>query len=594
MRFVLCLLLFGFILYCCNRSEPNQKKNKFIVASVKKALRNYHDSVRTPLKREIAGYYLTSHTPTNGTISTNTLICNLEKAYTSWVASGERRRCSFENFCEYLLPLRVDQEPLETWRDSVLKDYKIPIDSTAGLVEAAQYLNQQIYCHIRNSIEYRTGGVDGYARSYSRLKKEKEWSCGAFARYGVYVFRAHGLPVAIDFVPQWGNHYGRHTWNALITGSSSSIPFMVTTWDSQGTIGSFKTEQQRVSKVYRFQHSMNSNSHAVVNGICNYLPGFFNNPFLVDVTSQYAKTNTITVISKADVDTKTCYLSVFETTGWIPVDWGVGSRKGITFHDVPDSIVFVPTRIDAKGTTYLNYPFVIIGGKETYFVPDHQNTETVTITRKYPGNKQLFEYLGRTMGARIQVTSRPDFADSHTIGQIADTLGSTYNTIYIDGKPARGRYVRYIGGQNSFCNLAEVEFYNERNERIFGKPIGTPGSYLNDTSRTFRAALDGDPLTFFDYDKPNGGWVGLTLDKPQQVKKVVIVPRCDLNGIVPGNRYELLYWDYQWISVGQQVANDTKLFFNNVPKNALLWLRNYTTGKEERIFTYTNGKQVWW
>lgn len=31
-----------------------------------------------------------------------------------------------------------------------------------------------------------------------------------------------------------------------------------------------------------------------------------------------------------------------------------------------------------------------------------------------------------------------------------------------------------------------------------------------------------------------------------------------------------------------------------LPKGALLWLKNHTQGKEERIFTYEDGKQVWW
>ena len=31
-----------------------------------------------------------------------------------------------------------------------------------------------------------------------------------------------------------------------------------------------------------------------------------------------------------------------------------------------------------------------------------------------------------------------------------------------------------------------------------------------------------------------------------------------------------------------------------VPDNALLLLHNTTKGKEERIFTYENKKQVWW
>ena len=29
-------------------------------------------------------------------------------------------------------------------------------------------------------------------------------------------------------------------------------------------------------------------------------------------------------------------------------------------------------------------------------------------------------------------------------------------------------------------------------------------------------------------------------------------------------------------------------------QKALLWLRNLTKGREERPFTYENGRQIWW
>ena len=50
----------------------------------------------------------------------------------------------------------------------------------------------------------------------------------------------------------------------------------------------------------------------------------------------------------------------------------------------------------------------------------------------------------------------------------------------------------------------------------------------------------------------------------------------------------------KWISLGRKLAVDNKLHYDDVPKGALLWLKNHTQGKEERIFTYEDGKQVWW
>jgi hypothetical protein len=42
------------------------------------------------------------------------------------------------------------------------------------------------------------------------------------------------------------------------------------------------------------------------------------------------------------------------------------------------------------------------------------------------------------------------------------------------------------------------------------------------------------------------------------------------------------------------VADSDVLLYENAPLNGLFLLRNLTIGVEERIFTYENGKQVWW
>lgn len=54
-------------------------------------------------------------------------------------------------------------------------------------------------------------------------------------------------------------------------------------------------------------------------------------------------------------------------------------------------------------------------------------------------------------------------------------------------------------------------------------------------------------------------------------------------------------WDgVMWKSLGVQVAKAQHLQYHNIPENALLLLRNHSRGVEERIFTYEDGKQIWW
>lgn len=83
------------------------------------------------------------------------------------------------------------------------------------------------------------------------------------------------------------------------------------------------------------------------------------------------------------------------------------------------------------------------------------------------------------------------------------------------------------------------------------------------------------------------------LDKKISISKIVFAPRNDDNFVWPGDSYELFYQNgvNGWESLGiQKAGNDRKLYYS-VPKNALLWLRDRTKGREEQVFVYRNGKQ---
>lgn len=79
-----------------------------------------------------------------------------------------------------------------------------------------------------------------------------------------------------------------------------------------------------------------------------------------------------------------------------------------------------------------------------------------------------------------------------------------------------------------------------------------------------------------------------------RLHSVVYVPRNDDNYVRAGDTYELFYQDgiKGWVSLGKRTATSVWLKYDNVPENALLWLRNLTRGKEERAFYYEDGQQV--
>jgi len=58
--------------------------------------------------------------------------------------------------------------------------------------------------------------------------------------------------------------------------------------------------------------------------------------------------------------------------------------------------------------------------------------------------------------------------------------------------------------------------------------------------------------------------------------------------------YELFYWNDEWISLGEKTCEGKPLLFEDIPSKCLYWLVMKDSRKEERIFTYENGNQVWW
>ena len=143
-------------------------------------------------------------------------------------------------------------------------------------------------------------------------------------------------------------------------------------------------------------------------------------------------------------------------------------------------------------------------------------------------------------------------------------------------------------------NIAEISFWHD-GEKLNGKIIGTDGSWGNRGS-TKEKVFDNNLLTFFDSPVSSKAWVGIDFGKPQKVSKILFTGRGDGNSIDLGDIYELFYWDNSngWSSLGKQKAQDIELRYESVPSNALFLLKNLSKGKEQRIFTYENKKQIWW
>ena len=164
-----------------------------------------------------------------------------------------------------------------------------------------------------------------------------------------------------------------------------------------------------------------------------------------------------------------------------------------------------------------------------------------------------------------------------------------------------------ISADSIWLDLPEKQRAQARPEFIYDARVVTADYLINNIEQAFQAWQDApwseriDFSTFFRMSyqpgiPDKGYWFGYDLgeDNDYLFAGVGFCPNSDQNMIEPGDLYELFYFKDQWISLGQQMASNNHLIYDNAPVGALLWLRNLTKGKEERVFTYENKKQIWW
>lgn len=107
--------------------------------------------------------------------------------------------------------------------------------------------------------------------------------------------------------------------------------------------------------------------------------------------------------------------------------------------------------------------------------------------------------------------------------------------------------------------------------------------------------FDGHTDTSYDHPFDYGGWAGLDLGEKKAIGKIVYTPRNRDNFVRKGDLYELLVCHGgEWKSAGTQTAQSDSLLFRNIPKHALLLLRDLSRGEAERLFEYKDGVQKYW
>lgn len=496
------------------------------------------------------------------------LIRHIDNAVAMWQESPWLKDLSFEDFCEYLLPYRLGDEPLAeadttSWWWKVVRGSMDDYQFMPSLLDDVKSFQRM---HIANS-------DDPYFLNMAMpLLEEGTYTmdCLDLCYYDVLGFRQSGIPSTIDLIPDWPTRNGRHYWRTIIDGACLADNF-------NGTMNPV------TAKVYRMTYSHNPiptpDGH-------DSIPELFRDPFLRDVTEKYVKTSDLEVRLPRDFRGKApkyLYLAVFNDLEWKPIAWSRVKGGKAHFERMGRNLVYLPVCYRGGEMQCAGEPlFVDRMGRVKPLVADRERTVTMTLTRKYPLTYPKIQW-GRTVeGSVLEAANDVSFVRPDTLVTVA-SMGTALNWVSLP--TGTGKAYRYwrVSKQGRPVTLAELKCILPDGQQAEGTPLSSGRGGFN------LKAFDGDPLTYNNYMD----WVGIDLGQARTLQEVRLLPRTDDNGIAVGHLYKLFYFGHNgWVEAGTQRATGQALTFADVPGGALYWLQDVTRGREERIFTYEGGRVV--
>lgn len=519
-------------------------------------------------------------------ITAEYLIKNIDLAFDTWYSRPWSKDYTFEQFCEFILPYRIEHEPLEDWREVYYNRYNPILDSLyqgTDVVEACQVVCNQLKKEgFLINMVFDLPHLGGMFLLNNRVGLCRE-SCDL----AVYVMRALGIPLTHNYYIFSPSYWGGHNWNDLIVPNHKNIPF----WYMENEVDANKSDGRKKGKVYRLCYAFQQEKYP---GMYNNpkVPYTLQNPFTTDATAEHFGENQITVPIPEKGSNEFAYLGVFDKKTWVILDIAPIKKGSATFKNLEPDVFYQPLFYDyrSKRTIAAYYPFLFDGTNGHYFLPDTTQLQEVKLTRKRQPTQSILSYLLSATGTKIEGANKADFSDAQLLYEVTDTIKTNYNYIALTHKPPF-RYIRYKPAPDQVAQLALLAAYNNDSLLVPEKVYGSQARKKNPESHLSHVT-DNDLLTYFQSEE-EGGEVILDFGKPSKIDRILYVPRNDDNFIRIGDTYELHYQggNQEWVSLGEQTATTNCLIYKNVPKNSLLWLHNKTRGWEEQAFYYKDGKQ---
>ncbi len=316
------------------------------------------------------------------------LITNIDLAFKAWKKFDWNDQLNFDEFCEYILPYRGSNEPLENWREYFWQKYQWVADSVKDKtdpVEACAIINTDLRSWFKFDSRFYRQSTD---QGLSDMLKNKMGRCEDMTNLAIYAMRAMGIPVTSDFTPYWAKTGNNHAWNTVIDKTNKPIIFM-----GGGANPREYNLSHDLAKVYRKTFGKQKNSLPEVAPAGEELPHYINRNNIIDVTKDY--------VSVADVSLKLqkpkpegvnfAYIAVFNTGEWKAINWSkIMNGDSVLFKAMGKDIAYLPGYYkDGKVIPAAEAFILTKEGKVEFLTPDTLKKQTIKLfstTRKVTRN----------------------------------------------------------------------------------------------------------------------------------------------------------------------------------------------------------------
>jgi hypothetical protein len=449
-----------------------------------------------------------------------------------------------EEFLHFVLPLRVNNENLDNFREVMYPELKARIKGM-GMKEAALEINH--WCH--EKVNYR--GTDSRTSAPLSAVKKSFGRCGEESTFAVTALRTAGIPARQVYTPRWAHSDDNHAWvEVWIDGK----------WNYMGAcepdvdlnMGWFSEPARRAMLVHSRAYGRFFGKEDVVTVADRFSE--------LNLTSNYATVKKIIITVRNEdgspANGAKVEYQLYNYAEFYPIAAGVTNPNGTTSltTGMGDLIIWASKNgkfayqkfsVPEKDTLdlVLNQISPAVTNESYDFIPPHAAKVTSSVT------EEARRENSRRMGVEdsIRRAYMKTFKDSAWIAGFAAKIKLPFDTI--------SRFIKL-----SYGNWDQISAYLEKNAPIYRKTVLEMAIQLSDKD------FSDSPESILSDHLVKTAELGLQklVNSDELFRRYVLSPRIALENLSPWRSFLSASFG---VEMGQSVRNDVSVLINWIREN---------------------------